>query len=614
MAKKIERSGDALKQIDTLKEKLAKATAANDQEYIDYYTAEIGKVHKIMDGEDFEWDEEDFTRNKPALKAYKQFWESRNGKAWEGSNEDLAEDFKSTMGWFDYNLPMMGMLAAEADSWDDETLQSFSTMMKDYEKLDLGTWSTTKNVGRVALDPSSWIGISTLGAGTVAAQGVKLATKQGIKGLIGRKLADRAAKNKAKAQAAGTVYKNPLKGRVAATAAEGALYGGGYDAAKQEVEDPDAEYNVGRGVGAAALGGLIGGAIPIAGRGLSKGFKKVTGSDVAEQYGKGLNQHSQKQNALVEGALTPKGDVSKYTQPKGIFQEFGLPYQTGAEAWSTVKSAVGAKGTGKARNFLYQKAGDMTGLKFLNKAGALQELGKNTGLLKAITRLGATAVYKPSVLAGGIGKNRKLNTAFKTGQSIREELPDLVPDLKPYREQFAHLKNPEKAYQKAMEKFDEKTLATTRMLESKLPSQREVGQGIENSYRAFAKKNPLRSKIGRLGKGVDEFLDKERAKTTIGMPVTYKQVLDVMDSKDPIVKARADARASFSLDVIKQLGRKVKNGTATKSEKIRYKLSTDGTVSIKDVNLNKTELSDVMSGKSKVSINKKTGEAVPCPK
>ena len=236
----LNRSGGALAEIDELNTRLSHAETAGDKEYVNFYSGEIQKVYDRMDTQGFEWDEKDFSRNKPVLDSFKSFYETRKGKAWEGSEDDLAKEFKSTMGWFDYNLPYMLNIAKEASEWDDNTLQNFSDMMEGYRKLDLGAGSTFKNVGRLAADPSSWIGLSTFGVGFGAKAGAQVAAKQGLKAYITNRLKNRT-----------------LKG-AAIIGAEAGAYTTAVDAARQEVEDPEAQYDVGRGAKAFGTGAAIG--------------------------------------------------------------------------------------------------------------------------------------------------------------------------------------------------------------------------------------------------------------------------------------------------------------------------------------------------------------------
>ena len=561
----LSRSGGALARIDDLKVKKAKALEAGDMEYVTYYTNEIKKVHKSIESEDFEWDEEDLGRNKPVLNSYKRFWESKNGKPWEGTEEELAEDYKSTMGWFDYNLVSMGDIALDAQGWSDEQLKDFGIMMDGYDKLDLGAWSTVKNVGRIAADPTSWIGLGTLGAGTVAAQGGKIAAKSGIKALIKNRLSNKTIK-------AGAIG-----------AGEAGAYTAADDLGRQETENPNADYDLGRGAKAFGTGAVLGGAIGgTVGRWAQKSRLKKGKGDAQDYYDAARREN--KANLYADTIRRNKADsfaigeaAGKVAGPKGFIgrtvekatklpfiKDFAEGYKkgtvpnvqpnkpmpTGAEIASNLGQAAALKGKARWGKYAPGVSGTMAGA----QAG---------GIVLDTTRRVAFGLAKK--LTGG-------NVLGSTRRNI----------LRP----FASKRGRKIARQRGL-----------------VPEQLDEAGLVRTANKSYIKA-PYGDNAGSTGSVVD--------------PTTLIRRNSGAAPPQANVVARPNVKGqkvdAGVLGVSKELKAKIDAGKATKSEKVKYKLGTDGTVSIKDVKLTKIQLSSVKSGKSTVRVNKKTGEVSVCPK
>jgi hypothetical protein len=173
-------------------------------------------------------------------------YQMNNGSEFEGSDADLAEYGLDQMGWFNYNLPRMSVDAVRIQYASEDQRKAFLHLMDTYDELEMSWGGAGRFIKGAAADPTTYVGLASLGFGTAAAQGTKIATKQGIKELL--KVGARTA----------------VVGGV-----EGAVYGGATSAARQSVEVAGgaredisgtqllADAGVGA-VGGAVLGGAIG--------------------------------------------------------------------------------------------------------------------------------------------------------------------------------------------------------------------------------------------------------------------------------------------------------------------------------------------------------------------
>lgn len=192
------------------------------------------------------------------LNASREVYKMNQGKAWEGNDEDLAEYGLDVMGWFNYNLPKMGLDAARVRSAEQRQKEAFLYLMDTYDNLDMSWGGVGRFFKGVLADPTTYIGLGTLGIGTAASAGGKAATKQGIKELLKQ------------GTRAGTV-----------AGVEGALYAGTDSTIRQTVEVSagrreevdNAKVAVDAGVGAAV--GFVGGtALDAAVTKITQAFKK----------------------------------------------------------------------------------------------------------------------------------------------------------------------------------------------------------------------------------------------------------------------------------------------------------------------------------------------------
>ena len=97
------------------------------------------------------------------------------------TDEDYANYGLNYMGMFNYNLPKMGVEAKQLETATDQQKQDFITLMDMYDQKASSWAGAGRLLKGLALDPTTYVGIGTLGAGTAGAQAVKQGIKEGVK-------------------------------------------------------------------------------------------------------------------------------------------------------------------------------------------------------------------------------------------------------------------------------------------------------------------------------------------------------------------------------------------------------------------------------------------------
>lgn len=178
------------------------------------------------------------------LQASRTLYQMNEGRDFKGDNKDLAEYGLDVMGWFNYNLPAMAVNAAQIGNAEQKQKDAFLYLMDSYDNLNMSWGGVGRFFKGVLADPTTYVGLGTLGLGTAAAQGGKAATKQGIRQLLKQGIR------------AGTV-----------ASIEGGIYAGTDDVIRQLVEvsaGRKEEIDVGqtmRSVGTGAALGMVGGTV-----------------------------------------------------------------------------------------------------------------------------------------------------------------------------------------------------------------------------------------------------------------------------------------------------------------------------------------------------------------
>lgn len=122
--------------------------------------------------------------NQDWLNASRVLYQMNEGQAFQGSDEELAEWGLDMMGWFNYNLPVMAVDAAKIGNAGQFEKDAFLYLMDSYDNLNV-SWD---GVGRffkgVLADPTTYVGLGTLGVGLAGKEGAKQATKAGVRELL----------------------------------------------------------------------------------------------------------------------------------------------------------------------------------------------------------------------------------------------------------------------------------------------------------------------------------------------------------------------------------------------------------------------------------------------
>lgn len=218
-------------------------------------------------------EESELKKDPEFIKAAKSIYEWNEGRTLGvkrkkprklNSDEEYANYALRYMGWFNYNIPKMGKEVADLfhDATDQQKID-FVTLMDKYDNKKISLAGTGRLAAGLLLDPSSYFGIATLGAGLAGREAAKAAAKQSIREMV----------------------KTGIKKGVGYGAAEGAIYATADNALRQSARIQSGQqegFDFGQAGKAAligsGLGGVIGGTIGgIAGKVKAK---KTTTADV----------------------------------------------------------------------------------------------------------------------------------------------------------------------------------------------------------------------------------------------------------------------------------------------------------------------------------------------
>ena len=133
--------------------------------------------------EQIELTEESLKQNPKWIEASKSIYkwnEGENAPDLE-TDQDYADYGLNYMGMFNYNLPKMGVEAKQLETATDQQKLDFITLMDMYDQKASSWAGAGRLLKGLALDPTTYVGIGTLGAGTAGAQAVKQAIKEGVK-------------------------------------------------------------------------------------------------------------------------------------------------------------------------------------------------------------------------------------------------------------------------------------------------------------------------------------------------------------------------------------------------------------------------------------------------
>ena len=203
--------------------------------------------------------------NPEWLMAVSEVYRMNEGQDFNGDAADLTEYGLDFMGFFNYNLPKMGLDAARVAKADQNQKEAFLYMMDTYDNLNMSWGGTGRFFKGVLTDPTTYIGLGTLGIGFLGKEASKQVGKQTLKETLKQSL-----------------------GRTGIVAGvEGAIYGGADNTIRQSVEvsagrKEEIDYLEAAGaVGLGAAIGVVGGTvIDAAATGIQRSFRGLRGDDL----------------------------------------------------------------------------------------------------------------------------------------------------------------------------------------------------------------------------------------------------------------------------------------------------------------------------------------------
>ncbi|GJD93089.1 hypothetical protein OCOJLMKI_0276 [Methylobacterium iners] len=250
------------------------------------------------------------------LHASKVTYSKREGKTFTGTDAEAADYGINQMGWFNYNLPSMAVDANRMRTADPEEKRAFLHLMETYDKLGISWGGVGRALKGLAADPTTYVGLSTLGFGMAGSAAGKVLTKEGIKALL----------------------KTGVQGGM-----EGALWTGVQESVQQSARinaGGQAEFDTGKALGAAALGGVAGGVLSAGAQGLIKGAGNVLGKDagspVEQLVGREAGQLPGSPSVAAGDAVVPEELASQAVRP------IDAPVQPAAIDQPAVKPGDGA--------------------------------------------------------------------------------------------------------------------------------------------------------------------------------------------------------------------------------------------------------------------------------
>lgn len=154
-------------------------------------------------------------KNQYWVNGSKQMYAMRNGKPFDGTDAEAAQWGKEFMGYFNANMVQMTRYAHDVNTnGSNSDKQAFLYMMDTYDNTQWSWEGAGRALKGMATDPTTYIGLGTLGVGTAVEIGAATAAKAGAKKLLLTSL-----------------------GRTGIVAGiEGGMYGTAQDVVKQSVE------------------------------------------------------------------------------------------------------------------------------------------------------------------------------------------------------------------------------------------------------------------------------------------------------------------------------------------------------------------------------------------
>lgn len=123
--------------------------------------------------------------NQDWLRASRQVYSLRERKQFDGTDADLAEWGKSFMGNFNSNMVDLTRYAHDLKAnGTDGDKQAFMYLMDTYDNTDFSFEGAGRAAKGIFTDPTTYVGLGTIGIGTVGKVMATAAAKQGIKKML----------------------------------------------------------------------------------------------------------------------------------------------------------------------------------------------------------------------------------------------------------------------------------------------------------------------------------------------------------------------------------------------------------------------------------------------
>ena len=285
--------------LSQLKEAIVKADAAGNVEDAKILAAEIRKIQtqSVKQEEPEKLTEATIIQDPNWISASKSVYKMNEGQdAPElDSDEQYAKYGLRYMGWFNYNLPKMGLEATQLTSATDEQKKDFVTLMDMYDEKAPSVAGFGRAVKGILFDPSTYVGAATFGAATAGSQALKVGIKEGVKQATKAGLS-RGAKVGALEGAAYTAADNALRQSTRITAGQQDNFDYGQTAKTA-------------GIGAAA-GSVLGGTLGAIGGRVSARKAQEKIANIEEES---LQKVDQKQT-VEEASQEVEQDVAKFNR------------------------------------------------------------------------------------------------------------------------------------------------------------------------------------------------------------------------------------------------------------------------------------------------------------
>lgn len=227
--------------------------------------------------------------NKDWLSASRVLFEGTQGKKWEGSDKDLAEWGLDRMARFNYNIMFSAVDTVSIRNAPDNQKKAFLYLLDNFDNIAY-SWGGVGNFLKYVLkDPTTYVGLSTLGVGTAAARSAGFASKEAVKAAL-------------------------------RTSAFGAIEGGIFGGVQQGLEQT-ARVNAGGqeevDYGKVGLGALIGGAAGgVLAPALASGINRIRGRAVDAPATPGGTQVAPEATDAVSGL--PRGSQGPSGEQLGL--------------------------------------------------------------------------------------------------------------------------------------------------------------------------------------------------------------------------------------------------------------------------------------------------------